>query len=72
MYPAIQRVKWIVDIGELGKIKSIRTEFCLPKGVILAGDIREHYALGGGATMDLGGASHLLDPFARNTILNMA
>lgn len=54
-YPAIHRVKEIVDSGELGKIKSVHTEFCLPKGIIPKGDIREKYELGGGATMDLGG-----------------
>ncbi|KZV67241.1 NAD(P)-binding protein [Peniophora sp. CONT] len=53
-YPAVHRVKEIVDSGELGKIKSIHTEFCLPKGVVPKGDIREKYELGGGATMDLG------------------
>lgn len=55
LYPAIIRIKEIVDSGELGKIKSVHTEFCLPKGIIPKGDIRENYKLGGGATMDLGG-----------------
>lgn len=55
-HPAIHRVKEIVDSGELGKIKSVHTEFCLPKGIVAKGDIREKYELGGGATMDLGGA----------------
>ncbi|KAI0809175.1 hypothetical protein BC629DRAFT_1482764 [Irpex lacteus] len=54
LYPAIIRIKEIVDSGELGKIKSVHTEFCLPKGIIPKGDIRENYKLGGGATMDLG------------------
>ncbi|KAI0700470.1 NAD-P-binding protein [Cytidiella melzeri] len=54
LHPAIQRVKEIVDSDELGKIKSVHTEFCLPKGIIPKNDIREGYELGGGATMDLG------------------
>ncbi|KAI0341084.1 NAD-P-binding protein [Trametopsis cervina] len=54
LHPAIQRVKEIVDSGELGKIKSVHTEFCVPSGMIPKNDIREVFKLGGGATMDLG------------------
>ena len=54
LHPSVQRVKEIIDGGELGKIKSIHAELCLPKGIIPKNDIREDYNLGGGATMDLG------------------
>ena len=67
-YPAIHRLKEIVDSGELGRIKSVHTEFCLPKGIIPKGDIREKYELGGGATMDLGGAQTLNSSSDENSI----
>ena len=57
LHPCVQRVKEIIDSGELGKIKSIHAELCLPKGIIPKNDIREDYQLGGGATMDLGSKS---------------
>ncbi|KAI0313880.1 hypothetical protein OF83DRAFT_1139430 [Amylostereum chailletii] len=54
-HPAIQRIKEIVDSGELGKIKSVHSEFCVPKGFFIPKvDIRWDYDLGGGASMDLG------------------
>jgi predicted dehydrogenase len=53
-HPAIQRVKEILDSGELGAIKSIETSLALPKGLMPADDIRFNYELGGGAMMDLG------------------
>lgn len=54
-HPAIQRVKAILDSGELGKIKSIKAELCVPKGLISLDDIRYKYDLGGGGFMDGGG-----------------
>ncbi|KZT68571.1 NAD(P)-binding protein [Daedalea quercina L-15889] len=57
-HPAGQRVKEIVDSGELGKLKNIQASFALPKvpyGIIFfEDDIRFNYDLGGGATMDMG------------------
>ncbi|TFK39890.1 hypothetical protein BDQ12DRAFT_734614 [Crucibulum laeve] len=53
-HPAIQRVKVIIDSGELGAIKSIETNLAIPKGLIKDGDIRYDYSLGGGALMDMG------------------
>ncbi|KAF8970151.1 NAD(P)-binding protein [Flammula alnicola] len=54
-YPALHRVKEIVDSGELGKIRSIYSDLCLTAGTILVkDDFRWYYDLAGGATMDLG------------------
>ncbi|KAG1812657.1 NAD(P)-binding protein [Suillus variegatus] len=54
-HPAIQRVRAIIDNGELGAIKEVNAALTLPKG--MAGnddDIRMKYDLGGGAMMDCG------------------
>ncbi|KAK7056257.1 hypothetical protein VNI00_002810 [Paramarasmius palmivorus] len=52
-HPAIQRVKEILDSGELGRIKSITVNNCAltPFG---EDDIRYQWDLGGGALMDMG------------------
>ncbi|KAI0636110.1 NAD-P-binding protein [Trametes polyzona] len=57
-HPSTQRVKAIIDSGELGKVKSVVGEFAIPS--ILTSlffqkdDIRYQYDLGGGCTMDMG------------------
>ncbi|PCH39026.1 NAD(P)-binding protein [Wolfiporia cocos MD-104 SS10] len=57
-HPAAQRVKEIVDSGELGSIKRVRSEFAMPsivsKNAFLKDDVRFNYDLGGGASMDMG------------------
>ncbi|KAF5364654.1 hypothetical protein D9758_005517 [Tetrapyrgos nigripes] len=53
-HPAIQRVKAILDSGELGKIKSISNELMLPAGAMKKDDIRFNLSLGGGSFMDMG------------------
>jgi predicted dehydrogenase len=55
-HPAIQRVKEIIDSGELGNIKSVSTTMTTPQGFIKDGDIRLIFSLGGGSMMDMGGA----------------
>ena len=58
-HPATQRVKAIIDSGELGNVKSIVAEFAVPSILsslfFLKDDIRFRYDLGGGCTMDMGG-----------------
>jgi predicted dehydrogenase len=51
-HPLLLRMKEIVDSGELGAIRHLEAHFCVPLRRLQ--DIRYHYALGGGATMDLG------------------
>ncbi|KAF9069799.1 NAD(P)-binding protein [Rhodocollybia butyracea] len=53
-HPAIQRVKTILDSGELGKIKSIDSKLGIFAGFIKESDIRFDLDLGGGAMMDMG------------------
>ncbi|KAI6110139.1 NAD(P)-binding protein [Pisolithus sp. B1] len=53
-HPAIQRVKEIIDSGELGSIKEVHASLGFPKGFVPDGDIRLNYSLGGGALMDAG------------------
>jgi len=53
-HPAIQRVKRILDSGELGTIKEIHTSLAVPHLAFRKGDIRFNYALGGGSLMDMG------------------
>ncbi|KAI0706353.1 NAD-P-binding protein [Earliella scabrosa] len=57
-HPASQRVKAIIDSGELGKVKSIVAEFAVPSLLsplfFVKDDIRYSYDLGGGCTMDMG------------------
>ncbi|QMU71895.1 Gfo/Idh/MocA family protein [Streptacidiphilus sp. P02-A3a] len=58
-HPMAARMREIVDSGELGEIRSVRTAMCFPLPVF--GDIRYSYPLGGGAMMDGGCyALHLL------------
>lgn len=54
-HPAIQRVKAILDAGELGAIRSIKADLSITKGVMPYDDIRYKYELGGGGFMDGGG-----------------
>lgn len=58
-HPAIQRVKEIIDNGELGGVKEIHVSLCFPKGIISDGDIRLDYSIGGGIMMDAGCKSWL-------------
>jgi predicted dehydrogenase len=51
-HPLVTRMKQIVESGELGRLRDIETSLCVP--LLLPGDIRFDYALGGGATMDVG------------------
>jgi predicted dehydrogenase len=51
-HPFLHRMKAIVDSGELGALRCIEAHFCVP--LLIPGDIRYRYELGGGATMDLG------------------
>ncbi|KAF5377795.1 hypothetical protein D9757_008091 [Collybiopsis confluens] len=53
-HPAIQRVKAILDSGELGKIKSIDAKMGFLAGFVKDNDIRFNFDLAGGSTMDLG------------------
>ncbi|KAI0367770.1 NAD-P-binding protein [Pilatotrama ljubarskyi] len=57
-HPAMQRVREIVQSGELGKVKSATSALSLPSLVarfaFVKDDVRFQYDLGGGATMDLG------------------
>ena len=53
-HPAIQRVKEIIDSGELGMVKEIHATLCFPKGIIPDDNIRMIYDIGGGALMDCG------------------
>src|SRR5258707_5209481 len=50
-HPLAARMKEIVESGELGALRDIETNFCIP--LPMRGDIRYNYALGGGATMDV-------------------
>jgi len=51
-HPLVLRIKEITDSGEIGPIRHLEAHFCIPLRRL--DDIRYHYALGGGATMDLG------------------
>ncbi|KAG1774875.1 NAD(P)-binding protein [Suillus placidus] len=54
-HPAIQRVRAIIDSGELGAIKEVNATLAFPNlGLIGNNDIRMNYDLGGGAMMDCG------------------
>ncbi|KAI0367771.1 NAD-P-binding protein [Pilatotrama ljubarskyi] len=57
-HPVLQRVREIVTSGELGKIKSVRSEFFWPSVVahfLFPGDdIRFDFDMGGGCMMDMG------------------
>lgn len=51
-HPLAERVRQVVASGELGRLRSVEAALCVP--LLLPRDIRFDYALGGGATMDLG------------------
>ena len=51
-HPLAQRMRAIVDSGELGPIRRVETALCFPLPKF--SDIRYQYALAGGATMDVG------------------
>jgi predicted dehydrogenase len=51
-HPLAQRMREIVESGELGPTRRVETALCFPLPVF--SDIRYQYALGGGATMDVG------------------
>ncbi|KAF8878869.1 hypothetical protein BD779DRAFT_1553586 [Infundibulicybe gibba] len=53
-HPAVQRVKAIIDSGELGPIKHISAALAIPRGLIPSDDIRFNHELGGGVMMDMG------------------
>ncbi|KAG9315749.1 NAD(P)-binding protein [Chiua virens] len=53
-HPAMQRVKEIIDSGELGTLKEIHAALCIPQGIVGQDDIRMNYDIGGGALMDCG------------------
>lgn len=51
-HPLVEQMMGIVTSGTLGKIRRIEAHFCMP--MFKRDDIRYHYDLAGGATMDLG------------------
>ncbi|MEW6269410.1 MAG: Gfo/Idh/MocA family oxidoreductase [Thermodesulfobacteriota bacterium] len=51
-HPLAERMRQIVASGELGRLRDVTVDFCIP--LPFPRDIRFDYALGGGATMDLG------------------
>jgi predicted dehydrogenase len=51
-HPLAQRMRDIVDSGELGAVRHVETALCFPLPKF--SDIRYQYALAGGATMDVG------------------
>lgn len=59
-HPAIQRVKEIIDSGELGTVTEIHAALCFPKGFVTDDNIRMNYDIGGGALMDCGCKYRLL------------
>jgi len=58
-HPLAGRMREVVESGELGRVRHIETEMCVP--LWLKGDIRYRLDLAGGATMDVGTyAIHLM------------
>jgi len=53
-HPAFRRFTEILQSGELGNIKSAKSELKLPGGWFSKDDIRYNFDLGGGALMDMG------------------
>jgi len=51
-HPLAERMRQIVASGELGRLRDVEVDFCVP--MLSPRDIRFDLALGGGATMDLG------------------
>ncbi|KAF8178950.1 hypothetical protein BJ912DRAFT_929839 [Pholiota molesta] len=55
-HPAVQRLKEIINSGELGKVKNIKAEFAVRVSYppfFLKDDVRFDYSLGGGVMMDM-------------------
>jgi predicted dehydrogenase len=57
-HPATQRMKEIVESGELGTLTKIEANLAVPGFFIKDNDIRMNYDLGGGAMMDMGCECH--------------
>ncbi|KAJ7781863.1 NAD(P)-binding protein [Mycena maculata] len=53
-HPVANRVKAIIESGELGPVKSTKTSLAIPRGIMKPDDIRFNYSIGGGALMDMG------------------
>ncbi|KAJ7696447.1 hypothetical protein B0H17DRAFT_1130861 [Mycena rosella] len=53
-HPVAQRVKAILDSGELGAVKSTSTMLNVTRGIFGPSNIRFDHSLGGGALMDVG------------------
>ncbi|EJU02289.1 hypothetical protein DACRYDRAFT_99950 [Dacryopinax primogenitus] len=54
-HPAVQKLKQILDSGELGRLQHLTAHMTVPRGLIGGpGDIRWNLSLGGGAGMDMG------------------
>ena len=53
-YPAMRRLKEIVDSGELGTLTKIEANLAVPSGFIKDNDNCMVYELGGGCMMDMG------------------
>lgn len=51
-HPLAQRVRDILDSGEIGRIRHVEADFCIP--LWIPGDIRYRLDLAGGALMDTG------------------
>jgi predicted dehydrogenase len=51
-HPLAQRLREVVESGVLGEIRHIAVSLCVP--MIIPGNIRYRYELGGGALMDVG------------------
>jgi hypothetical protein len=61
-HPATQRMKTIVDSGELGTLTKIEASLGVPGFFVKDNDIRMVYDLGGGAMMDMGCGFHRKSP----------
>jgi predicted dehydrogenase len=68
-HPATQRMKAIVDSGELGTLTKIEVSLGVPGFFVKDNDIRMVYDLGGGAMMDMGCEFHRKSPGDRLTEL---
>ncbi|KAF8637606.1 hypothetical protein AX17_002675 [Amanita inopinata Kibby_2008] len=53
-HPAVQRVKAIIDGGDLGAIKHIEVTLVIPAGIFKSDNIKFSYDLGKGALMGMG------------------
>jgi predicted dehydrogenase len=52
-HPAAHKVRALIDSGDYGKVTGVSVDFLLPRGMFSKDDIRFHYDLGGGCSMDL-------------------